>query len=276
MSPYSGGTEGRVQSDKDNQSIYESNEVIELAVLTVLGGREEQQDCFGYALKDNEGLIVVCDGMGGHRGGRLASRLAVSRMLSAYEQMYPSPDPAGMMIETSKKIDTAIREMTDESGSPVGGGSTMVAVHIRGQSLIWCSVGDSRGYLFRDGQFVQFTQDQNYQTVLDEKLRTNLITEEEYEAEKKRGGALISYLGIGDLKLIDYNSSPLPLKSGDRIIIMSDGLYKLVPDDEIRAVAENFKNISDAVDIFEVKAAKAARQSGVSRDNMTAAIIKVK
>ena len=57
---------------------------------------------------------------------------------------------------------------------------------------------------------------------------------------------------------------------------MSDGLYKLVPDNEIRTVAENFKNISDAVDIFEVKAAKAARISGASRDNMTAAIIKVK
>ena len=265
-----------MQSDKDYQSAFELNEVLELAVLTVLGGRDEQQDCFGYALKDNEGLIVVCDGMGGHRGGRLASQLAVSRMLAAYEQTYPSPDPAGMMIETSKMIDAAIRGMTDESGNPVGGGSTMVAVHVRGQNLVWCSVGDSRGYLLRDGQFVQFTQDQNYKTVLDEKRRTNLITEEEYEREKKRGGALISYLGIGDLKLIDYNSSPLPLKSGDRIILMSDGLYKLVPDEEIKAVVENFKNISDAVDIYEIKAAKAARVDGISRDNMTAAIIKVK
>ncbi len=265
-----------MQSDKDYQSVYESNEVIELAILTVLGGREEQQDCFGYALKENEGLTIVCDGMGGHRGGRLASRLSVSRMLSAYEEMYPSPDPAGMMIETAKKIDTAIREMTDESGNPVGGGSTMVAVHIREKNMTWCSVGDSRGYLMRGGQFVQFTQDQNYQTVIDEKRRMNLITEEEYEEEKKRGGALISYLGIGDLKLIDYNSIPLTLKSGDRIIIMTDGLYKLVSDDEIKAVVENFKNISDAVDIFEIKAAKAARISSAARDNMTAAIIKVK
>ena len=57
---------------------------------------------------------------------------------------------------------------------------------------------------------------------------------------------------------------------------MSDGLYKLVPDEEIKAVVENFKNISDAVDIYEIKAAKAARVDGISRDNMTAAIIKVK
>ena len=104
----------------------------------------------------------------------------------------------------------------------------------------------------------------------------DLITQEEYEAEAKRGGALISFLGIGDLKLIDYNSSPLTLKSGDRIILMSDGLYKLVPDEEIRTVAENFKNISDVLDVFEVKAAKAARIYGVSRDNMTAAIIHIK
>ena len=57
---------------------------------------------------------------------------------------------------------------------------------------------------------------------------------------------------------------------------MTDGLYKLVSDDEIKAVAENFKNISDAVEVLEVKAAKAARISGASRDNMTAAIINVK
>ena len=265
-----------MQSDRDYQSAYESNDIMELAFLTVLGGRDEQQDSFGYSVKEDETLAVICDGMGGHRGGKLASRLSVSMILSTYETTYPCEDPAGMMIGAAKQIDSAVRTMTDGAGNPVGGGSTMVAVHIRGNSLVWCSVGDSRGYLLRDEQFVQFTQDQNYQTVIDEKLRMNLIDQEEYDEESRRGGALISFLGIGDLKLIDYNSSPLTLKSGDRIILMSDGLYKLVPDNEIRTVAENFKNISDVLNVFEVKAAKAARTNGVSRDNMTAAVIHIK
>ena len=265
-----------MQSDKDNQSAFESNELTELAVLTVLGGREEQQDCFGCVYKDNESLTVICDGMGGHRGGRLAGRLAVKTILDRYEVTYPTPDPSQMMIGAALAADQAIKELKDESGAPVGGGSTMVAILIRGRELYWCSVGDSRGYLFRDGQFVQFTQDQNYRTVLGEKLRTGLITQEEYDAELPRGGALISYLGIGNLSLIDYNSSPLRLRSGDRIVIASDGLYKLISDEAIKTVVENFQNISEAVNVFEVKAAKAARISGENRDNMTTAIIKVK
>ena len=271
-----GRTEHSVQSDKDYQSFYEANDVLELAFLTVPGGREEQQDCFGCSLKANEALAVVCDGMGGLKGGRWASRLAVSRILSAYEETYPYEDIAGMLTGTARRIDSEISGMTDETGDPLGGGSTMVAVSIRAGSLVWCSVGDSRGYLLRDGQFVQFTQDQNYQSVIDAKRRMKLISEEEYAEESKRGGALISYLGVGGLMLINYNTSPLPLKSGDRIVLMTDGLYKLVPEDQIRAVAENFSKITDALEAYEAKAAKAAKNNNIRRDNMTVAVIRVK
>ena len=265
-----------MQSNKDYQSAYESNSRIEIACLTVLGGRDEQQDAFGFTVKENEALAVVCDGMGGQRGGKKASRLAVSMLLSSYEKTYPHDDPVKMMIGTAKCIDAAIHSMTDESGDPVGGGSTMTAVHIRGGNLVWCSAGDSRGYLVRGGQIVQFTQDQNYKTVIDEKFRNNLITPEEYETESRRGEALISFLGIGDLRLIDFNNIPLSLKSGDSIILMTDGLYKLVSDEEIRTVVNNFRNISDALDVLEIKASKAAGSRGISRDNMTAVIIKLK
>ena len=76
--------------------------------------------------------------------------------------------------------------------------------------------------------------------------------------------------------LINYNTSPLPLKSGDRIVLMTDGLYKLVPEDQIRAVAENFSKITDALEAYEAKAAKAAKNNNIRRDNMTVAVIRVK
>ena len=265
-----------MQSEMDRQKAYEENAAMELAFLTVPGGREEQQDSFGFLLKENEGLAVVCDGMGGLRDGRRASRLAVRALLSAYEKAGPDDDAAKLFIDTAKRIDSEICGMTDEAGDPLGSGSTMTAVFVSRRGLIWCSVGDSRGYLLRGSQFVQFTRDQNYQAVIDEKRRLNLISEEEYAEESRRGGALISYLGVGGLDLIDYNTLPLPLKSGDKILLMTDGLYKLVPEEEIRAVAENFSNISATLEIYESKAEKAAAKAGVRRDNMTAAIIKVK
>ena len=62
---------------KDNQLITDSNTVLSLAAMSVLGNRDEQQDSFGFYLKNNEGLAVVCDGMGGYHGGATASAMAV-------------------------------------------------------------------------------------------------------------------------------------------------------------------------------------------------------
>ena len=122
---------------------------------------------------------------------------------------------------------------------------------------------------------VQLTQDHNYHTVLVEKLKAGLLNDREFMEEDVRGEALISFLGIGNLALIDYSESPLELQKDDKIIIMSDGLYKLVTDSEIARILDNFSNIKEAIWALEMKARKSARNNAVSRDNMTVAIIKV-
>lgn len=265
-----------MQNHKDNQRIKDDNSIFDLSILSVLGDREDQQDSFGYSLKHDEGILVVCDGMGGHEGGKLASSVAVEAMLTAYENSYPCNSPEEVLIEKAKEIDKKIASLSDASGIPLGAGSTMVSVVIKEDSLYWCSVGDSRGYLFRQGEFVQFTQDQNYRTVLDEKLRANLITPQEYNAEMQRGESLISYLGIGNLSLIDYNKSPLKLNKEDKLLFMTDGLYKLVSDPEISRIVDNFSNISETLQALEMKAKRYAKNAAVNRDNMTVAIVKIK
>jgi len=142
--------------------------------------------------------------------------------------------------------------------------------------LFWCSVGDSRAYLLRGEEFVQLTQDQNYGTVLNEQLKSGIIDRERYERESVHSEALISYLGMGNLSLIDYNNTPLKLESKDKIVIMSDGLYKQVPLEDIRRVIVNFKDSGEALRALDTKTEKAARRKEKSRDNMTVAIISVK
>lgn len=265
-----------MQIYKDSQMMSDENSAFEFAVISELGNREEQQDSFGYSLKYNEGIVVICDGMGGHEGGKLASSMIVEKIVHNYEQNYPCNEFGSFLIEQAKNADKKITSLCDATGKLIKGGSTMVTVAIKDKSLYWCSVGDSRAYLMRNDEFVQFTQDQIYKTVLDEQLRTGIISKEKYDNEMKRGETLISYIGVGNLSLIDYNCKPIKLKKDDKILIATDGLYKVVTDSQIKSILNNFSNLEDALQSLEIKVQRIAKNSDISRDNMTVALIKIK
>lgn len=259
----------------ENQTITESNELFELAAMMVLGDRTEQQDCIGWSLETNGGMVVLCDGMGGHQGGSRASAAAVDCFLSAYTQI-SGVQPSPLLAKATMEANKTVCNLKDPDGLPLKAGSTLAAVILRDGELFWSSVGDSRVYLARGDAFVQITQDQNYRTVLDEQLRSGAITAEEYNRNLPRAEALISYLGIGDLRLVDHNSVPLGLCQGDKLILMSDGLYKLLPDEVIFRILENFSSPRDALHALEMKVRSKAKNSAVLRDNMTVALIKLK
>ena len=265
-----------MRSFDEHHLLSDSNDVMTVSCLSVLGDREEQQDSFCYYLKPQSGMVAICDGMGGHEGGRQASGLAAESFEFGFENLGPNEAPDQFMMDTALACDEMISSLTNKDGERLKAGSTCVALTIQNKELFWCSVGDSRAYLLRGNEFVQLTQDQNYHSVLQAKLETGLITEEEYRSQTTQGEALISYLGIGNLSLIDYNSAPLPLVSGDVIVMMSDGLYRLLSDDEIKRVVENFSNHEDALYALDAKAGSAAKRHDVSRDNMTVAIISIK
>lgn len=267
---------------KDNQAVSDQNDALEFSILCSIGEREDQQDCFAYALSDDGGMFVVCDGMGGLNAGADASRAAANILITAYEKEQGLSDdskkaPGDLLYEATLAADRCISELCGPENEQSHAGSTEVAIIIKDKKLYWNSVGDSRALLFRGNEYVQFTQDQNYLTVLNEQLRTGLITNEEFEREKEeRGEALISFLGMGDLQLIDYNELPLNLLEGDRILIMSDGLYKFVEEEGIVSVIRNFSNPGDALQALEMKAERNGKRTDISRDNLTAILIKIK
>lgn len=265
-----------MQNHKNNFQIFDENALFEVAIISVIGSRKEQQDCVGYEIKPDEGLVVVCDGMGGHNGGQLASSIAVDMLIKKYLDVYPCDCLPHVLLDTIEKTDRKIASLNDEDGVPMQAGTTIAVVVVRGKTLHWISVGDSRIYLFRDGELVQVTEDHIYQTVLDEKRERGLIDENDYEMELLQGEALVSFLGVNGIPKIDANVNPLPLLKDDKIILMSDGLYKLVPDEEIGRILSNFNNIEDASKALDLKAQRISKNHNVDRDNMTVAIIKIK
>jgi protein phosphatase len=257
-------------------AVIRSEQMITAFVDSRIGGRKENQDSAGFQDTTLGAVIVVCDGMGGHEGGKMASEIAVSTFLTQYAENHLISNRTDMLIDSAKKSDALIFQLKNGQGDSLKAGSTLVSIIINRKSLMWCSVGDSRAYLIRGSEMVQLTQDHNYHAVLIEKINAGLLDEAEFKIESARGEALISFLGIGNLELIDYSESSLELKTDDKIIIMSDGLYKLVTDSEIARIIDNFNNIGEAVQALEMKAKKNAKNSNESRDNITIALIKVK
>ena len=130
-------------------------------------------------------------------------------------------------------MNAAVRDLEDGKGNPLNGGTTVVATIIEENKLYWLSVGDSKIYLIRDKNIVAVNREHNFRMRLDERLKSGAITKEQYKKEEGQAEALISYLGIEDLTLMDINKKPFLLQENDIVLLCSDGLYKCLKESEI-------------------------------------------
>ena len=265
-----------MQGSLDNEQRNGENSILKLSAMTVLGDRADQQDCFGFQLRAEEGLAVVCDGMGGMENGRLASESAVETLLKAYDAAAYPEDPVLFLHRCADQANEAVCRIAAGRGVSGQAGTTIVSVLIRKKELYWLSVGDSRGYLYRKGALVQFTQDHNYRTVLEEQKAAGQIDEADYLRQSEKAEALFSYLGLERFGLMDCSSEPLLLMPGDRILLMSDGLYKLAENEEILRIIDNFSNIEEALQALELRVRRNAAHQEAIRDNMTVILIEIK
>lgn len=261
--------------EKDNFLTNVENRLFKLSVISSLGDRADQQDSAGYLIDDDGGTVIVCDGMGGHRGGKLASRIGVESFLDRVGTL-TTGNINKDLIEIVCDIDEDIAELKDTDGDYLRAGSTLVAVIIKLNELFWVSVGDSRAYILRGEEFIQITEDHTYELALKENIKAGTITEEFYNEEIDKSEALISFLGAGELPIISSNESAFRLQSGDKIILMSDGLYKNLTDDYIKAILVNFKNPAESLTSLDFQSMRNAHKQEKRRDNLTIALINIK
>lgn len=251
------------------------NICLSAAALSVIGDREEQQDRMACLLKQEEGLFVVCDGMGGYQNGGLAAQTALKAVTASYAAMEPGFDPDVYLMTRTRMANEAVCRLNTGAEEEDRAGTTLVSVIIRNRLLYWSSVGDSRAYLYRKGTLAQITEDHNYRTVLDSQLRQGLISELYYDRQSRHQGVLISYLGIGPELLVDHNRKAFALEPEDRVILMSDGLYRLMEDCRICEVLKHTKEPASALGELEDQAQQQALRLQISRDNLTAVLIRV-
>ena len=224
-----------------------------VGVCSDIGKRDSQQDAAEVSnpsvsdFSNGKWLGVLCDGMGGMNGGEMASALCVEQMMSAFYDIGETPVPK-FYRQTIIDIDDAVASLTDDYGNYLGAGSTLVSVIIDKNDLYWASVGDSHIYIIRQKEMVRVNEEHNYFLELMGMVKRGAITLEQAENDKNRE-ALISYMGVGSVHLMDIIEKPFKLQKDDFVILCSDGLYRSVTDNEIyNIMIDNNSDMQAAAD----------------------------
>lgn len=235
-----------------------------------VGDRKEQQDCFWFTPEPANGtagretLAVVADGMGGHRGGRRASRAAVRGFRAGYGTAAAREERLRTALE---EANDAIREVQEEDGHGVGEtGTTLIGVTASAEGIAWISVGDSRLLLLRGGRLEQLNADHSLKPVI-EKLR-------ESDPETAAGmnpNELRSALTGDWIEMIDEGRGAPP-EDEDVLIASTDGIDTLT-DAEILAAATEAPEKS-ARSVSKALLAAVAARGKPRQDNTTVVTIR--
>ncbi len=210
-------------------------------------------------------LLALADGIGGMPAGELASDIVV-RTLAEVDAVASPAAPADALELLRQAADTAngeIHRMSEADPANDGMGTTATAVLLAGDQLAVLHVGDSRAYVERDGSLRQLTRDDTFvQTLVDQ----GLITPEEARHHPRRSIVMQALQGL------QYQPSLTlqPARSGDRLLLCSDGLSDVLTDDIIGRTLRSFADLRQCAD----ELVRLALDGG-STDNVTVVVADV-
>ncbi len=225
------------------------------------GGREKNEDRMGYCYTRDSGLFTLADGMGGHPEGEVAAQLAMQTIAAMFQrEARPAlPDPQRFLHEAIMAAHHQLLRYATERGMMDTPRTTIVACIIQGDSAYWAHCGDSRLYLVRGDKLIARTRDHSY-TELQEAMSHVVPMDQRYNRN-----VLFTCLGSPGKPVVD-TAGPMPLQSGDRVMLCSDGLWGAVSDAAITDQLAR-RAVQDAVpELVE----QALRNAGAKSDNVTA------
>ena len=206
---------------------------MEISILTDVGQRRTNNQDYAnqYINKAGKSMIFLADGMGGHRAGNIASEMAVTDLGAAWvaTEISTINEVREWFAENLEKENQQIHRIGQDEEHK-GMGTTLEAVAIIDDQVLFAHVGDSRIGLVRNGEYHQMTSDHSLVNAL---LKAGQITEEEAAHHPQRN---IITQSIGQKDELQPDFGMVTVEAGDFIVINSDGLTNMISGDEIRDI----------------------------------------
>lgn len=194
--------------------------------------------------QSNEYLLMVADGMGGHRKGEVASSLALTHLGKRFTDIASigtKLDAVNWLNDNVSEVNKIIIDYTKEHEDSVGMGSTLVLAILTKDFLVFGNIGDSSGYVLKDNRLHKVTKDHTLVNLL---VQAGNLTEEQAKFHPKKN-VLMKALGSGEkaeLDVFDVDTN------NDGIMLCSDGLTTMMSDEEIaRILTDSELSIEDRV-----------------------------
>ncbi len=242
-------------------------------------GKKRKHNEDAYALDPAEGMFVVADGMGGHAAGEVAAKITVETIgefIAATRQKEEATWPFKYNHElhfNSNRLAVAIEKANERVMAAVaaqpwlkGMGTTVVAGLLNEKILSLAHVGDSRAYLYRDGELTRLTDDHSW---VHEQVAAGILTEEEAKTHPLKN---VVTRALGGGPSVSPDLREMEFKKGDGFLFCSDGLTTMLSDDEIReSVAASADK--DAEGLCQDLVDLANEKGGV--DNITVVFVRI-
>jgi serine/threonine protein phosphatase PrpC len=233
--------------------------------------RENNEDKFDFYEPDEEPLLaargsvyLVCDGMGGHNAGQIASELAAKQFLHAYYHLGGTAQEAAR--HAILQAHHYIAEMASKIPSRYGMGTTLTALILKQDEGILAHVGDSRCYRLREGVFEQLSRDH---TLVARLVEQGIITPEQAKYHPQRN-VIRQAVGVADpSEPLEPDIETFALQAGDLYLLCSDGLTDMMDDAEIEAILRDEPPTRAAWRLVD----RALANGG--RDNITVVLVRV-
>jgi serine/threonine protein phosphatase PrpC len=249
---------------------------IEVAGETNVGmKRNHNEDTFSVI--EDENLYVVCDGMGGHASGEVASQMAVECLKTFFKETREDPEATwpykmdrsrryeeNRLITGIKLANLRIYETAQREAGKRGMGTTIVVMFAVEEGVYVAHVGDSRGYRIRDGKIEQMNEDHS---LLNDYIKMKRLTPEEI-ANFPHKNVIVRALGMKDTVKVDTRfETP---RANDIYILCSDGLSGPVKDEQIQSIIAQYQT---DIKTCTSKLIEAANENG-GPDNVTAVVVR--
>jgi serine/threonine protein phosphatase PrpC len=227
------------------------------------------EDACGHAETAVGHLFVVCDGMGGHSGGKQASDIALRTIVDHMSAAQPSEQPVRRLVGAIELAAKKVYEFGGPAGNPNRPGSTCVALLAHQGFLEVAHVGDSRAYAIRGKQIFRLTRDHS---MVQEMIDGGVLTEQQAIGHPD-SNKITRALGMTPEVEVETRDEPMELFDGDMFVLASDGLTDLARNEDILVTVSSYVKSANVQTACTELVALANRRGG--HDNITVQLVRV-